>query len=250
MKKPIATIMAAAGILAAFADTSTNTGATGTPTPEKQYPWESSISAGLTVTSGNSDTILGTLAAGSTRKTPENEFSFGIDAAYGKANSVNNLETYHAFGQWNHLFTDRFFSYVRAEFLRDTIADLNYRISLSPGVGYYLIKGTNTTLAVEAGPGVVFRDLGGNSETYATLRLAERFEHKFSPGARIWQSLEILPQIDRWQNFTVNAELGAEAAFTKSLSLQVVLSDSYNSEPAFGRKRNDLKLVSGVAYKF
>ena len=176
MKKPIATIMAAAGILAAFADTSTNTGATGTPTPERQYPWESSITAGLTITSGNSDTILGTLAAGTVRKTPENEFSFGIDAAYGKANSVNNLETYHAFGQWNHLFTDRFFSYVRAEFLRDTIADLNYRITLSPGVGYYLIKEMNTTLAVEAGPGVVFRDLGGAVDAILVCADARRAE--------------------------------------------------------------------------
>jgi len=30
----------------------------------------------------------------------------------------------------------------------------------------------------------------------------------------------------------------------------VVLDDSYISEPAFGRKRNDVKLVSGISYKF
>ena len=250
MKKPIATIVATAVILAAFADTSTNTGATGTPTPEKKYPWESSVSAGLTITSGNSDTILGTLAVATARKTPENEYTLGADFAYGKANSIKNLETYHAFGQWNHLFTERLFSYVRGDFLRDTIADLRYRVMLSPGVGYYFIKQENTSLAGEVGPGVVFRDLGGNKETFATLRLAERFEHKFSPGTRVWQSAEFLPQVDRLQNFIFNAELGAEAAFTKSLSLQVVLSDSYNSEPATGRKRNDVKLVSGVSYKF
>jgi len=32
--------------------------------------------------------------------------------------------------------------------------------------------------------------------------------------------------------------------------LQVVLYDTYNSEPALGRKRNDVKLVSGISYKF
>jgi putative salt-induced outer membrane protein YdiY len=250
MKKPIATIVAAAGILAALADTSTNTGAAGSVTPEKKYPWESSVSAGLTVTSGNSDTVLATLALATARKTPDNEYSLGADFAYGKANSVKNLETYHAFGQWNHLFSDRVFSYVRGDVLRDTIADLRYRVTLSPGAGYYFIKQENTTFAGEVGPGVVFRDLGGKRETFATLRLAERFEHKFSPGTRVWESAEFLPQVDRFKNYIVNAELGAEAAFTKSLSLQVVLSDSYNSEPALGRKRNDVKLVSGVSYKF
>jgi len=250
MKKPIATLMAAAGILVAFADTSTNTSSTGAPTAEKKYPWESSIAAGLTVTSGNSETLLGTLAIGTARKTPENEYAFGADFAYGKANSVKNIETYHAFGQWNHLFSERLYSYVRGDVLRDTIADLRYRVMLSPGAGYYFLKTTNTFLAGEVGPGVVFRDIGGNHENYATLRIAERFEHKFSPGTRVWQMAELLPQVDRFQNYIFNFELGAEAAFTKTLSLQVVLSDSYNSEPAIGRKRNDVKLVSGVAYKF
>lgn len=250
MKKPIATLMAVTGILVAFADTSTNTSAPGTPTPEKKYPWESSVSAGLTITSGNSESLLGTLAIGTARKTPDNEFAFGADFAYGKANSVKSIETYHAFGQWNHLFSERLFSYVRGDVLRDTIADLRYRVTLSPGVGYYFVKGTNTTLAGEVGPGVIFRDIGGIHETYATLRLAERFEHKFSPGTRIWQSAELLPQVDRIQNYIFNLEIGAEAAFTKSMSLQVVLSDSYNSEPAAGRNRNDIKIVSGVSYKF
>ena len=204
----------------------------------------------MTVTSGNSDTVLGDIIFGTVRKTPVNEFMFGAEAAYGKANSVKNIESYHAFGQWNHLFTERLYSYVRGDFLRDTVADLRYRVTLSTGAGYYFITQTNTTFSAEAGPGVIFRDLGGNHESYAILRVAENFEHKFSPGTRVWQMAEIMPQVDRFQNYVFNFELGAEAAFTKTLSLQVVLSDTYSSEPAAGRKRNDVKLMSGVAYKF
>jgi len=29
-----------------------------------------------------------------------------------------------------------------------------------------------------------------------------------------------------------------------------VFRDNYNSEPADGRKENDLQLISGIAYKF
>ena len=249
MKKHITSFVAVAGILTASADIS-NPGPTGTVAPEKKYPWESSVAARLTVTSGNSDTVLGDIALGTVRKTLENEFMFGAEAAYGKANSVKNLETYRLFGQWNHLFNERLYSYVHTDFLRDTVADLRYRVTLSAGVGYYFVKQTNTTFSAEVGPGVVFRDLGGSHETYATLRVAENFEHKFSPGTRVWQAAELLPQVDRLQNYIFNLEVGAEAALSKSLSLQVVLSDSYNSEPALGHKRNDVKLMSGVAYKF
>jgi hypothetical protein len=34
------------------------------------------------------------------------------------------------------------------------------------------------------------------------------------------------------------------------MSLQVCLDDTYNTEPASGFKRNDVKLVSGISYKF
>jgi len=216
-----------------------------------KYPWESSATAGLTLTRGNSDTLLFTAGVQTHRKTPANEYSFGVDGAYGENDSVKSQDLLHAFGQYNHLFSDRAFGYVRGDGLRDEIADINYRISLSPGAGYYFLKATNTTLAGEIGPGVVFQDLGGQEATFSTLRLAERYEHKFNHGgARFWESVEFLPQLDRLDNYLVNAELGVESALSKRLSLQVVLNDAYDSRPAASHLKNDVKLVSGIKYKF
>jgi putative salt-induced outer membrane protein YdiY len=249
MKKPIATILAAVGVLAAFAETSTNTSAPGVVLAKK-YPWQSSLTAGLTLTKGNSDTLLFTASLQTQKKMPHDEYKFGAEGSYGENNSVENNKTAHAFGQYNHLFNERLFGYLRADGLHDGIADLDYRVSLSPGLGYYLLKSTNTTLAVEAGPGVVFERLGSQDDTYATLRLAERFEHKFTSGARVWQSVEFSPELDKWEKFVANAELGVEAPLTKQLSLRAYVQDTYVNEPAAGRKNNDLKLISGVAYKF
>ena len=62
--------------------------------------------------------------------------------------------------------------------------------------------------------------------------------------------MEFLPQVDRPDNFLVNTEVGAEAALTKRLSLRTVVQDNFANDPAPGRKDNDVKLVSGLAYKF
>ena len=212
--------------------------------------WESSISAGLSLTKGNSDTLLTTVAYKTRRKTAEDEFTFGADGSYGENDSVKNNETLHGVGQYNHLFSDRFYGFLNLEGLHDGIADLEYRFTLSPGAGYYILKETNTTLAVEAGPGLIFQRLGDVDTTYATLRLAERFEHKLDNGARVWEKAEFLPQVDKLGNFLVNAEVGAEAALTKTLSLRVTLQDNFINQPAPGRKSNDLKLISSVVYKF
>ena len=114
-------------------------------------PWESSISAGLTLTRGNSDTMLVTAGALTEKKGKLNEWGFGADGAYGEDSGQKNVDTIHAFGQVNHLFTDNFYVYMRVNALHDGISDLQYRLTLGPGVGYYLVKQKNTTLAVEAG---------------------------------------------------------------------------------------------------
>ena len=212
--------------------------------------WESSISAGLSLTKGNSDTLLTTVAFKTRKKTVENEFSFGADGSYGENDSVKNNETLHGVGQFNHLFSERFYGFLNLEGLHDGIADLEYRFTFSPGAGYYFIKTGNTTFAGEAGPGLIVQQLGGADTTYATLRLAERFEHKLDNGARVWERAEFLPQVNKLQNFLVNAEIGAEAALTKTLSLRVTLQDNFINQPAPGRKDNDVKLISGVVYKF
>jgi putative salt-induced outer membrane protein YdiY len=256
MKKLIATLlMAAAGMMAACAETSTNTSpsraAGSTIVPEKKYPWVSSITAGLSLTSGNSSSELATLKFLTDKKTPADEYGFGADGAYGSANGTQNNDNIHAFGQWNHLFSERTFSYLRLEGLHDDIAAVRYRGTFTTGLGYYFIKEKETTLAGEIGPGVVAERVGTNDNTFATLRLAERFEHKFTEShARIWQSFEILPQVDKVSDYLINAEIGAEAAVSKNLNLQVCLDDAFNSEPAAGSKRNDVKLVSGISYKF
>jgi putative salt-induced outer membrane protein YdiY len=212
--------------------------------------WEKSAALGLTLTRGNSDTLLFTADALALRKWKSDELSLGASISYGEQDDVKNNEAVKGFAQWNHLFSDRFYGYARVEALHDAIADVEYRVTLSPGVGYYFIKQDNMHLSAEAGPGVVFEKQGGVDKTYLTARIAEKFDYKFNDRARVWQSVEFLPQVDNLDNFLINAEVGAEAGLTKKTSLRVVVQDTYDNQPAPGRKKNDLKLVSSVAVKF
>lgn len=216
-----------------------------------KYPWKSSVTAGLTLTEGNSDTVLLTMKFLTDKKDPVNEYNFDVDGAYGENDSVKSAETLHGFAQWNHLFSEKFYGYLRVEGLHDGIADVQYRVTTGPGVGYYLIKDTQTTLSTELGGSSVLQKLGDVTSDYETLRLAESFEHKFKTyGARVWENAELLPQVDDFNNYLINSEIGIEAALGKDLSLQAYVDDNFNSQPAIGLKKNDVKLVSGISYKF
>lgn len=216
----------------------------------KKTGWESSAAAGLTLTSGNSDTLTATANILSQKRWDQNEMSLGADGTYGENDDEKSAESLHGFAQYNRLFTERLYGYLRADALHDAMADVEYRVTLSPGVGYYFIKNDRTRLSAEVGPGVVFEKQGSDESTYFTLRVAERFEHKLNDRVRVWQSLEWLPQVDDFNNYILNAEVGLESQLTKKLALRVYAQDTYDNQPAPGRKENDLKLVTAVAYKF
>jgi putative salt-induced outer membrane protein YdiY len=232
------------------------------PVIQTNVPWESSAGMGLTLTRGNSKTLMFTANVLTQRKGPKNEISLGADGTYGENTDQETDDTdrtagmAHGFAQYNYLFTERFYGLARLDALHDAVANIHYRLSFSPGVGYYFIKNPKTFLAGEVGPGFVTERVHNDfynrddDQEYMTIRFAERFEHKFSSSVRLWQSAEFIPQIDRWRNYIINAEIGIEAALSKKLSLRTYVQDTYDNEPAEGRKKNDIKLVSALAYKF
>ncbi|EEF59422.1 DUF481 domain-containing protein [Pedosphaera parvula] len=212
--------------------------------------WESSAAAGLTLTRGNSRTVLATANLASQRKWSDQELLLGTDAAYGANKGVKDTESLHGFSQYNRLLSDRWYYGVKLEGLHDAIADVKYRFTLAPLVGYFFIKEKDTTLKGEVGPAAVYQNQGGDAKGFLSLRAGERFEHKFSDTAKVWQSFEILPQVDDFNNFFINAEIGADAALTQKVSLTAYIQDTYYNVPAPGRQKNDIKLVSGIKYKF
>jgi len=186
------------------------------------------------------------------RKWKENELAFGAAGGYGTDKDVKNTEYFTAFGQYNRLFTERFYAGYRTSFNYDGIAGLSYRITTGPLAGYYLVKATNTTLTVEAGPSVVFQKYQGQGEnTYYGFRLGQHFEHKLTASTKIWEDVSYVPDVERWsEKYTVTAEAGIDAAINKHWSLRVVFQDIYEGEPANDRLKNDARLIAGTAFKF
>ena len=241
--------------------------ATNAPPPSK---WEKVAAVDLSLTRGNSSDFLGTFSLNAKRKWAHDELLLGGAAGYGETHPKNKEETRNqdylkGFGQWNHLFTERFYGGLRLEGLHDDIANVDYRLTVSPLAGYYLIKETNTFLATEVGPSWVHERLfvAGHTNvakgtfedddverSYIALRFAERFEHKFGTGAKIWQTAELIPSVEHWADYIVNFEAGVSAPITKSLDARLVVQDTYDNKPAPHRLKNDFKLGAGLAYRF
>jgi putative salt-induced outer membrane protein YdiY len=221
-------------------------------------PWVSSAALGLTLTRGNSDTTTLSANANTEKKWDVNDLAFGADGLYatekihGANKSSETADLLHGFGQYNRSFTTNFYGYFRLDGLHDGIADIQYRLTISPGMGYYFVKEKDTQVSVEAGPSWIDEKLGNTYLNYAALRFAEKIQQTISDRSRFWQTLEYFPQVDNFNNWIANLEIGLEADLTarKNLSLRVTFDDTYNNVPAPGRLKNDLKVITAIAYKF
>jgi len=226
------------------------------PAPEPPKGWETTAAAAITLTRGNSETFLGTLSLDTKRKWERDEILLGVSGGYGDSKTdgatTKNTEFVQGYGQYNHLFTERFYGALRVDGQYDGIAGIDYRFRISPMAGYYLIKNDRMTLAGEAGPALIFEKLKGeSSHAYWAARLAERFEYKLTASTKVWESLEYLPKVDDWaKHYLLNFEAGIDTAISKAWSLRVVFQDQYASEPAIGHKQNDMRLLAGTALKF
>src|ERR1051325_7851188 len=115
---------------------------------EQKKNWETIANVGITLTRGNSRNFLSSAGLNSARKWPENEIFLGANAGYGETTTrqpgpdvQNTTEQYvKGFGQYNHLFGERFYSGLRLDGLYDKVAGIHYRFTASPTGGYYFIK--------------------------------------------------------------------------------------------------------------
>ena len=248
------------------------------PVPPETTNWVASLSAGFTLTGGNTETLQASLGFDAVRLWPRDEFRANLSVLYGEndlhqksgGQNVSNVSTEKgiAMAQYNHLFTDRWYGSVRADYLHDGISDVFYRFIIGPAAGYYVIKNDYTRFNLEVAPSLIYEKTREKDSIvsvgppkvihfehpthgYYLLRLTERLEQKLSPSAKFWEQLDYLPPIDDFTgNYLLNGQIGLEVAINTRLALRTVGYWNYDNQPSPHNEANDLAWITSLVYKF
>lgn len=253
MKNTILALLVA-GAMCAQADDSRSTASKieVAPTAADKVPVkakENSIALGVTLTDGNSDTLLGTASFLHDRKRDGYSLRVGIDGAYAEDKDQTTTENVKGVAEYRKSVSDRAYILGNLSALYDSIADVDYRVIAGVGPGYYLMKDDAATLAVDVGPAFITEKVGGETSDDWALRVGERYDRQLSATAKVWQALEYLPLIDDFGDYLLNAEVGIEAAVNSDLSLRLVVKNAYDSTPAADREKSDTTVIGALAYK-
>ncbi|MBK8093684.1 MAG: DUF481 domain-containing protein [Verrucomicrobiaceae bacterium] len=226
---------------------STAAGATLTPAPQPTTPWEYTAAGGMAFSRGNINSLTYSLQFLATYVTPETDAYIGADYFYGEAANVKNTNLFRVFGDYKHMINDRWYWGLGAEYLTDSIANIDYRFSLAPKLGLVAFKTDRSKLTFDFGPAYIWQQQGIRDE-YAALWFGQRYENQISERVKFWQSLSYMPEAGDFGNYLLVGEIGVQALLTNHLALKVFFRDMYDSTPAAGRQANDMALISSITW--
>ncbi len=219
----------------------------------KKDGFTTALNAGLTMTDGNSETMAanaGLVTEG--EKEGLGSVIAGVEGNYGESTvddvEETMVENAKAYANVKKTLSPRTFASLDGSVLYDDIALIDYRATLGPGLGAYLVKNDKRSLSLEAGPSYVWEKVDGATDDYLALRFAERYSCQATKTAKLVQSLEYVPEAEDFDNYLLTGEIGVEAAINDHLSLRVVVQDKYDSTPAADAEHNDVSLIAGLGF--
>ena len=204
----------------------------------------------MSQTHGNSETLRYSLGLDAVKDQETDLFRFRGKGSYGESDGVKYTENALAGFRYERLLTQKLYGLANIEWMTDTIADLNYRITgiLSPGVR--LIRSKTMILNMELGVGYIEENKAGNQNGYTVGRAAATVERIINEHVLIWCTGEYLPKITDPDIFFVNAEAGLASFITRDLSLNICYQERYDSIPVEGIKNSDTIFSTALSLSF
>lgn len=217
--------------------------------------WQREIAAGYNRTTGNTrDSQLSIGFFINRNKKHVNEITLKGDAYYSSSNRKMNAQKWWGMARYAFSFgsAKKWYNFYRLESDHDRFADIDYRLIPSTGVGYWFYDLPEVKLLAELGVGLEHTDYRSKIKDRDEAILIPRafFEKTLFTNSKISQNLYLYPALEDFNEYRLRSETILAVALNKKLSLRLSLIDDYNSAPPEDTKKNDLRLMSSLAYSF
>lgn len=228
-----------------------------TPAPAAPPPpppgWTGSASAGLALTSGNSDTSTVNAAYEVKRDTGGNlVFKSTSLLVWGKSEGELTSDRLAIDGRVERKISTRTSLFGATQYLRDSFKAIDYLVSPTVGVTHLLVKNDRSELGVDAGVGVVWeKDTDLDLDTDGAVTAGQQFSHKLTTTTELKEKAAALWVMDDFGDALYTFGIGIAASITGGTQMKVEFLDTYKTRPAVvGVQKNDIAVLVSFVYKF
>jgi putative salt-induced outer membrane protein len=220
---------------------------------EPPKAWEGTAGAGVSVTSGNSDTVSYNVAFDLTR-TPKARNVMKWTGLYLRGERDSELIVNRTSLGYRDEYTlsGRTFLFGQVDYLRDTFKLIDYLVAPTAGVGFKVINTDPTKFSVDAGAGGVWeKNPGIDVHTSGAVTAGERLTHQLTPTASIKHATTGLWKTDDFADGLYTFSVGLTTRISERVQLSIDLLDTFkNRPPTAATKKNDVAIVTAITSKF
>jgi putative salt-induced outer membrane protein YdiY len=224
--------------------------------------WSAKATMGLNLQSGNSKQTTWNASAELARRTPGTQIILNYLGNFSEVNGEQNANNHRVNLSYDvRLNRDWFLRPVQAEYYRDQLANIDYRVTAGLGIGYYLFDTDDVEWKIAAGPGYQytrFVDVAfGEKDTAATPAAIVQTKFKADITSRLtWiESFSATLASEQAGLYNHHFVSTLEFEIKKLLDLDLSFVWDYLQNPQKESdgtvpEHNDLRLTLGIGVKF
>jgi putative salt-induced outer membrane protein YdiY len=219
--------------------------------PDEPKVWTVAASAGLAVTSGNTDTSTVNAAYNVTYDPQARNVvkSEGL-LLWSKTEGLVSADRLSLSIRDEYDVTPRAFVFGENLYLRDEFKSISYLIAPGAGLGYKLADSDATKLVVMGGLGGVWeKNPGLDVRASGAVTASEKLTRTLSSTTTLTQSVSSLWKMNDWEDALHTFGIGLAVAMSARMQLKVEVLDTYKNRPPLptGRK-NDVAVLTAIVF--
>ncbi len=209
--------------------------------------WEGSAALGSSRSTGNTEEVSVSADLDANRSHGPWSYELALKAELEGANGERTKQRFEGGVQVNRDFSERFYTFLTAHYENDRFSGFDYRVLLSPGMGYRAFTRDDLAWRLEAGPSVRF-DHADDSNLRAEpgARLSSQF--RWLPVKRLTLTNDTEAVIS--EGATLRNVAAAEAQIYGAFSLRLSYDVRYNFDPPVDTDSLDTTTKASLVYSF
>ena len=204
---------------------------------------------GFVQTAGNTEVVTLNVGEELTYRAERVVLRQSFSTVYGRSEGETNASSWRAGARADYRFSPRVAAFARLGFDRDRFAGISRRLEEGVGLALTALSRPRDLLEIEAGADLVQqRTTLATGETFLSGRSALRYTHRFGAGEQPYfqQTVELLPNLERIDDYRLNAETLLVAPLSRQLGLKLSYSIRLDNVPEPGFARTDRVLSSAL----
>ena len=229
--------------------------------------WHGSVNVAFQAARGNTYENSASVLANLNRRWEKDRLNIDFGYYYGEngqagGETVKNTDRWEAEVKHDHFWWEKVYNYEDLRYDRDEIQQLDGRYRLGLGGGYQWLDNSvfestgKWSFNQEFGVNYIKEEYENNDDSkaggFCALRYAHHLEYipKWYDNVSLFHNFEILPEVDMWEKFLAKGDVGLSTKIIMDFDLLAKIEWDYDSMPAPGRKKDDLRYIVGLGYKW